>query len=59
TVYQFRERLQEIWDRKAPSQEALLNALQDWCQQAEATGIQALERFSQNLRGFALKPGPA
>ena len=56
TVYQFRERLQEIWDRKAPSQEALLNALQDWCQQAEATGIQALERFSKNLRGFALTP---
>jgi stearoyl-CoA desaturase (Delta-9 desaturase) len=56
TVYQFRERLQEIWDRKAPSQEALLHALQDWCQQAEATGIQALERFAKNLRGFALAP---
>jgi stearoyl-CoA desaturase (delta-9 desaturase) len=56
TVYQFRERLQEIWDRKAPSQEALLHALQDWCQQAEATGIYALERFSKNLRGFALTP---
>jgi stearoyl-CoA desaturase (Delta-9 desaturase) len=56
TVYQFRERLQEIWDRKAPSQEALLHALQDWCQQAESTGIHALERFSKNLRGFALAP---
>lgn len=56
TVYQFRERLQEIWDRKAPSQEALLHALQDWCHQAEATGIHALERFSKNLRGFALTP---
>lgn len=56
TVYQFRERLQEIWDRKAPSQEALLHALQDWCQQAEATGIHTLERFSKNLRGFALTP---
>jgi stearoyl-CoA desaturase (Delta-9 desaturase) len=56
TVYQFRERLQEIWDRKAPSQEALLNALQEWCHQAEATGIRALEQFARNLRGFALKP---
>ena len=56
TVYQFRERLQEIWDRKAPSQDALLHALQDWCHQAEATGIQALAHFSRNLRGFALKP---
>ena len=47
TVYQFRERLQEIWDRKAPSQEALLHALQDWCQQAEATGIHALGALLQ------------
>ncbi len=58
TVYQFREGLQEIWDRKAPSQEALLNALQDWCHRAETTGIRALEDFSRNLRGFALAPEP-
>lgn len=56
TVYQFREALQEIWDRKALSQDALLNALQDWCHRAEATGIRALEEFSRNLRGFSLKP---
>ncbi len=54
TVYQYRERLREIWERTAPSQEALLKSLQDWCQQAEATGIQALEAFSRNLRGFSL-----
>jgi len=55
TVYQFKERLQEIWDRRAPTQEALLDMLQDWCQQAEATGIQALEHFSLNLRGYSLE----
>lgn len=55
TVYQFRERLQDIWERRAPSQEALLGSLQEWCQQAEATGIQALEGFSRNLRGFSLQ----
>jgi stearoyl-CoA desaturase (delta-9 desaturase) len=53
-VYQFRERLQQIWERNAPTQEALLAQLQDWCHQAEATGIQALERFSRQLRGLAL-----
>jgi len=53
-VYQFREQLRQIWERNAPSQEALLKSLQDWCQQAEATGIQALERFSRNLRGLSL-----
>jgi stearoyl-CoA desaturase (delta-9 desaturase) len=58
TVYQFREQLRDLWERAAPSQEALLKSLQDWCQQAEATGIQALETFSRNLRGYSL-PGPA
>jgi stearoyl-CoA desaturase (delta-9 desaturase) len=56
TVYQFRERLRELWERSAPSQEALLKALQEWCQQAEATGIQALESFARRLRGYSLQP---
>jgi stearoyl-CoA desaturase (delta-9 desaturase) len=55
-VYQFRERLRQIWERKAPSQEDLLKLLQDWCHQAEATGIRALESFSRNLRQLALVP---
>lgn len=55
-VYQYRERLRQIWERNAPSQEALLGLLQDWCQQAENTGIQALEHFSRNLRGLTLLP---
>ncbi len=57
TVYQYRERLREIWERTAPSQEALLKSLQDWCQQAEATGIQALQTFARNLRGYSLQSG--
>jgi stearoyl-CoA desaturase (delta-9 desaturase) len=58
-VYQFREQLRQIWERNAPSQEALLKSLQDWCQRAEATGIQALEGFSRNLRGLALVGAPS
>lgn len=53
-VYQFREQLRQIWERQAPSQEALLKGLQDWCQRAETTGVQALERFSRSLRELAL-----
>jgi stearoyl-CoA desaturase (Delta-9 desaturase) len=56
TVYRFREQLRDVWERTAPSQEALLKSLQDWCQQAEATGIQALETFARNLRGYTLTP---
>jgi len=57
-VYQFRERLRELWERTTPNQEILLNSLQDWCQQAEATGIQALETFSRKLRSYTLAPVP-
>jgi len=58
-VYQFREELRGIWERNAPSQEELLRQLQDWCHQAEHTGIQALEGFSRHLRGLTLSPSPA
>ena len=52
TVHQYRKRLQEVWERTATSQEGLLRSLQDWCRQAESTGVQALEDFSRSLRGY-------
>lgn len=55
TVYQYRERLQGIWNRSASSHELLLQALQDWCQQAEATRVQALQEFARRLRGYSLQ----
>jgi stearoyl-CoA desaturase (delta-9 desaturase) len=55
-VYQYRQQLQSVWTRKAASQEALRKALQEWCQQAEETGIAVLQDFSQRLRGYSLQP---
>jgi stearoyl-CoA desaturase (Delta-9 desaturase) len=51
-VYQFRMRLQDIWSKSTASQKELLDALQEWCQQAEATGIEALRRFSARLKTY-------
>ncbi len=51
-VYQFRMQLQSIWDRSTASQKELLEALQEWCQQAEATGIEVLQRFSNRLKTY-------
>ena len=51
-VYQFRIKLQEIWSRSTASQKELLDALQEWCQQAEATGIEALLRFAKRLKTY-------
>ena len=56
TVYQMKEKLQAIWDNRTATQENLLRALEDWCRQAEATGIQALEEFSARMRTYTLVP---
>ncbi len=55
-VLQYRERLQALWSERNASQEALLAQLQEWCRQAEASGVQALADFARSLRGYALVP---
>jgi stearoyl-CoA desaturase (delta-9 desaturase) len=52
TVYQYRANLQEIWGRTTATQKELLEALQEWCRQAEATGIEALGRFATHLKTY-------
>jgi stearoyl-CoA desaturase (delta-9 desaturase) len=56
TVYQMKMKLQTIWESRTATQENLLRALEDWCHQAEATGIRALEEFSSRIRTYTLAP---
>ena len=55
TVYEFRMNLQSLWNRTTISHEKLLVSLQDWCAQAEASGIQVLQEFAQSLRGYSVR----
>lgn len=55
TVYQYRLKLQAIWGQKTASQKELLDSLQEWCRQAEATGIEALSRFSRRIKTYVPK----
>jgi len=57
TVVEYRRRLQEVWERTTASQEALLQSLQEWCRQAEASGIRSLAEFAHTLRRYTLQPG--
>jgi len=57
-VYEFKQRLQDIWQEKTATRESLVHNLQEWCYQAEATGIEALEEFSRNIRAYTLQPIP-
>ncbi len=51
-VYQFRMKLQNLWMKSTASQTELLEALQEWCRQAEATGIKALHEFVKHLKAY-------
>ena len=55
-VYEYQKRLQALWNEKYTTQEKLLNAIKQWCIEAEKTGIRVLEDFARNLRGYALQP---
>jgi len=55
TVYDYKKRLQALWQSHATSPDSLLHHLQDWCKQAEATGIKVLQDFSRSLKGYTLQ----
>ena len=54
TVYRFRERLQEIWQGAAGSQDKALAALEQWRRDAEASGVAALQEFARRLGGWRI-----
>ena len=57
-VYEFRQRLQALWQEKSADQENILRALQEWCRQAEETGVEALQEFAAKLKTYTLAPVP-
>lgn len=58
TVYQFRAKLQNIWAKSTATQNELLASLQEWCRQAEATGIAALSDFVSQLKTYIPQQQP-
>ena len=56
-VYEFKKRLQGIFAQRNASRETLLAQLQEWCRQAEESGIRALQDFARSLSGYTLATG--
>ena len=48
-----REELARVWERSTLSSDQLVHQLKDWCERAEASGIEALAEFSRRLRRYA------
>ncbi|ASQ44925.1 DesA family fatty acid desaturase [Legionella clemsonensis] len=55
-VYNFRQSLQNIWLKTASSQKELVEALQQWCKQAEESGLEVLHQFAQQIKGYVPHP---
>ena len=53
-AYEKRVALQAIWRRQGESMEARLEALKQWCADAEASGIQSLKDFAEELRSYTI-----
>ena len=54
-AYAMKQKLQSIWI-KSNTHDGLLQALEEWCHAAEASGIEALREFSRRLRHYELAP---
>lgn len=55
-VVEYRRRLVEAMERQGRNSETMVQALRDWCADAERSGIVQLESFARALRGYALVP---
>jgi stearoyl-CoA desaturase (delta-9 desaturase) len=56
TVYSYKKSLQDVWQKTASSQKELIDALQNWCRQAEESGLDVLRQFALQLKGYVPVP---
>lgn len=55
TAGQLRVDFEAIWSQRALSVDQTIEAVQQWCQRAEASGISACEEFARRLRMMTVK----
>jgi stearoyl-CoA desaturase (delta-9 desaturase) len=51
---EYRQRLQTIWQQASSQPDKALQALQQWCREAEASGNRYLQAFARQLAGYRL-----
>lgn len=49
-IFNMREELSKLWARSNMTKEELVHSLQEWCQKAEASGIESLRNFALRLK---------
>lgn len=59
TLVEHRARLAAVLETRTANAGESLRNLQEWCREAEATGIRALQDYSARLKGYTLQPARA
>jgi stearoyl-CoA desaturase (delta-9 desaturase) len=59
TLVEHRARLAALLEARTHNAGESLRNLQEWCREAEATGIRALQDYSARLKGYSLQPARA
>ena len=54
-VYEFRLKLEKLWEDNAQNNDTLLQHFKEWCHEAEATGIASLRQFAAELRSYSVR----
>ncbi|KRW81198.1 MULTISPECIES: fatty acid desaturase [Marinobacter] len=55
-IYDKSHELQALWRQRGLKPQDKLQALMDWCKEAETSGIRYLEEFAAHLRAYSLRP---
>ncbi|WP_263145890.1 delta-9 fatty acid desaturase DesA [Pseudomonas sp. RIT-PI-AD] len=58
-IYEKRLALQQIWAKTSSNGHDMLAAIKEWVQEAEASGIQSLREFAEQLKTYSLRPAAA
>jgi frataxin-like iron-binding protein CyaY len=55
-IYEKRLALQQIWLKTSTNGHDMLAAIKEWVHEAEASGIQSLREFADQLKTYSLRP---
>jgi frataxin-like iron-binding protein CyaY len=58
-IYEKRIALQQIWVKTSSNGHDMLEAIKQWVHEAEASGIQSLRDFAEQLKTYSLRPATA
>ncbi|MEG2391363.1 MAG: delta-9 fatty acid desaturase DesA, partial [Pseudomonas sp.] len=58
-IYEKRLALQQIWVKTSSNGHDMLAAIKEWIHEAEASGIQSLREFADQLKTYSLRPATA